>query len=153
MAETPRARLNAYVFATVADIASLARPSRVRYRSLNSPSDSTRSKASASWAAGDGTSDRPFDTSGAICPDSADFGVGAPPDQATHRGFVRCFLRGAVCLEKRVSVLALPKRWVVERSFAWLEKCRRLWKNCARKLNASLQMVVIAFAALILRRP
>ncbi len=22
----------------------------------------------------------------------------------------------------------LPKRWVVERSFAWLEKCRRLWK-------------------------
>ena len=24
----------------------------------------------------------------------------------------------------------LPKRWVVERSFAWLEKCRRLWKNC-----------------------
>jgi transposase len=24
----------------------------------------------------------------------------------------------------------IPKRWVVERSFAWLEKCRRLWKNC-----------------------
>lgn len=24
----------------------------------------------------------------------------------------------------------LPKRWVVERSFGWLEKCRRLWKNC-----------------------
>jgi transposase len=22
----------------------------------------------------------------------------------------------------------LPQRWVVERSFAWLEKCRRLWK-------------------------
>ena len=31
----------------------------------------------------------------------------------------------------------LPKRWVVERSFAWLEKCRRLWKNCERKLNTS----------------
>ncbi|MEL6723363.1 MAG: IS5 family transposase, partial [Pseudomonadota bacterium] len=28
----------------------------------------------------------------------------------------------------------IPKRWVVERSFAWLEKCRRLWKNCERKL-------------------
>jgi transposase len=27
---------------------------------------------------------------------------------------------------------ALPKRWIVERSFAWLEKCRRLWKNCER---------------------
>ena len=46
----------------------------------------------------------------------------------------------------------LPQRWVVERSFGWLEKCRRLWKNCERKLNTSLQMVVLAFAALILRR-
>ena len=48
--------------------------------------------------------------------------------------------------------VALPKRWVVERSFAWLEKRRRLWKNCERKLNTSLQMVVLAFAALILKR-
>lgn len=46
----------------------------------------------------------------------------------------------------------LPRRWVVERSFAWLEKCRRLWKNCERKLNTSLQMVVLAFAVLLLRR-
>jgi len=28
------------------------------------------------------------------------------------------------------SFAVLPKRWVVEKSFAWLEKCRRLWKNC-----------------------
>ncbi len=48
--------------------------------------------------------------------------------------------------------VVLPKRWVVERSFAWLEKCRRLWKNCERKLNTSLQMVVLAFAVLILKR-
>ncbi|WP_425385046.1 IS5 family transposase [Wolbachia endosymbiont (group B) of Schoenobius gigantella] len=46
----------------------------------------------------------------------------------------------------------LPKRWVVERSFAWLEKCRRLWKNCERKLNTSLQMVGLAFTALLLKR-
>lgn len=46
----------------------------------------------------------------------------------------------------------LPKRWVVERDFGWLEKCRRLWKNCERKLNTSLQMVVLAFVALLLRR-
>lgn len=26
----------------------------------------------------------------------------------------------------------IPKRWVVERSFAWLDKNRRLWKNCER---------------------
>lgn len=46
----------------------------------------------------------------------------------------------------------IPKRWVVERSFAWLEKCRRLWKNCERKLNSSLQMTVLAFLVLLLRR-
>ena len=46
----------------------------------------------------------------------------------------------------------IPKRWVVERSFAWLEKCRRLWKNCERKLNTSLNMVALAFIALFLKR-
>ncbi|WP_145971873.1 IS5 family transposase [Wolbachia endosymbiont of Cimex lectularius] len=44
--------------------------------------------------------------------------------------------------------VVLPKRWVVERSFAWLEKCRRLWKNCERKLNTSLQMIVLSFISL-----
>lgn len=46
----------------------------------------------------------------------------------------------------------IPKRWVVERSFAWLEKCRRLWKNCERKLNASKHMAVLAFTILLLKR-
>jgi transposase len=46
----------------------------------------------------------------------------------------------------------IPKRWVVERSFAWLEKCRRLWKNTERKLNTSLQFVVLAFLVLLLKR-
>ena len=46
----------------------------------------------------------------------------------------------------------LPQRWVVERSFGWLEKCRRLWKNCERKLNTSLQLVHLAFLVLLLRR-
>lgn len=46
----------------------------------------------------------------------------------------------------------IPKRWVVERSFAWLEKNRRLWKNCERHLNTSLQFIHLAFLALLLRR-
>jgi len=46
----------------------------------------------------------------------------------------------------------IPKRWVVERSFAWLEKCRRLWKNCERKLSTSRQMIILAFVSLLLRR-
>lgn len=46
----------------------------------------------------------------------------------------------------------LPKRWIVERSFGWLDKCRRLWKNCERKLQNSFQMVTIAFIRIILKR-
>ncbi|STZ01911.1 Uncharacterised protein [Moraxella equi] len=45
----------------------------------------------------------------------------------------------------------IPKRWVVERSFAWLEKNRRLWKNCERCLKTSLQFVNLAFIALLKR--
>ena len=46
----------------------------------------------------------------------------------------------------------MPKRWVVERSFAWLEKNRRLWKNCERELNTSLQFICLAFLGLLLKR-
>jgi len=46
----------------------------------------------------------------------------------------------------------IPKRWVVERSFAWLDKNRRLWKNCERLLNTSLQFVHLAFLAVMLKK-
>ena len=46
----------------------------------------------------------------------------------------------------------IPKRWVVERSFSWLDKNRRLSKNCERKLDTSLQFIHLAFLALLLRR-
>lgn len=46
----------------------------------------------------------------------------------------------------------IPQRWVVERSFGWLEKCRRLWKNCERKLSTSLQMMNLAFLKIMLKR-
>ena len=46
----------------------------------------------------------------------------------------------------------MPNRWIVERCFAWLGKNRRLWKNCERWLNTSLQFVHLAFLVLLLRR-
>ena len=46
----------------------------------------------------------------------------------------------------------LPKRWIVERTFGWLDKCRRLWKNCERLLHNSLQMITLAFTRLLLAR-
>jgi len=48
--------------------------------------------------------------------------------------------------------VVIPKRWVVERTNAWLEKFRRLWKNCERKIHTSVQMTVFAFISLLLRR-
>jgi transposase len=47
---------------------------------------------------------------------------------------------------------ARPKRWIVERRFAWLEKSRRLWKNCERLLNTRLQFIHLVFLALVLKR-
>ncbi|WP_244590796.1 transposase, partial [Xenorhabdus hominickii] len=46
----------------------------------------------------------------------------------------------------------IPNPWIVERSFAWLDKCRRLWKNCERYLNTRLQFVNLAFLVLLLCR-
>jgi transposase len=68
---------------------------------------------------------------------------------------VREILGASVEIAKRNELhtfAAIPKRWVVERSFGWLEKCRRLWKNCERKLNTSLHMAVLAFLVLLLKR-
>ena len=68
---------------------------------------------------------------------------------------VKGLIGGAVEVVKRNELhkfVVLPKRWIVERSFAWLEDNRLLWKNCERKLHNSLQAVKFAFIALLLRR-
>ena len=46
----------------------------------------------------------------------------------------------------------IPKRWIVERTFGWLDKCRRLWKNCERLIVNTLNMVKLAFLSVLLRR-
>lgn len=46
----------------------------------------------------------------------------------------------------------VPKRWIVERSNAWMEKCRLLWKNCESKLTTSVAEIKLCFIRLILRR-
>ena len=48
--------------------------------------------------------------------------------------------------------VVMPKRWIVERSFGWLDKCRRLWKNCERFIETTLNMVKLAFISVILKR-
>ena len=46
----------------------------------------------------------------------------------------------------------LLKRWVVERTFGWLDKYRRFWKNCKRKLYNTSQLMNLAFLRLMLKR-
>ena len=46
----------------------------------------------------------------------------------------------------------ISKRWIVERSCGWLDKCRLLWKNCERKLSSTLAFVKFAFLSVLLRR-
>jgi len=46
----------------------------------------------------------------------------------------------------------MPQRWIVERSFAWIEQSRRLWKNTERQINTSLQFIHLAFLNLLLKR-
>ena len=46
----------------------------------------------------------------------------------------------------------IPQRWVVERSLSWLEKCRRLWKNCERLVTSSIGMMQLVFIRILLKR-
>ena len=59
--------------------------------------------------------------------------VVAPP--AAKRGFV-----------------LLPRRWVVERSFAWTARCRRLARDHERLPETLAGFHFVAFAGLMLRR-
>jgi transposase len=45
-----------------------------------------------------------------------------------------------------------PRRWVVERTFAWMHRCRRLTRQYEQTPLAHEAMVVISQLALILRR-
>jgi transposase len=46
----------------------------------------------------------------------------------------------------------LPRRWVVERTFAWLGRCRRLSKDYEYHIETSEAMIYWAMSRLMLRR-
>lgn len=43
-------------------------------------------------------------------------------------------------------------RWISERTFAWLDKCRRLSKNYEVKPRSTKSMIVVSFVRLLVRR-
>lgn len=46
----------------------------------------------------------------------------------------------------------LPRRWVVERTFAWLGRCRRLAKDWERSIESSTAWTIIASIRMLTRR-
>ncbi|CAN5298302.1 hypothetical protein BH18ACT10_BH18ACT10_15860 [soil metagenome] len=46
----------------------------------------------------------------------------------------------------------LPKRWIVERTFGWLRRDRRLAKDYERKVQTSETLIEVAMIRLMLRR-
>lgn len=74
---------------------------------------------------------------------------------ATFANIIKLITGAEVEVVKRNELhnfMVIPKRWVVERTFGWLDKYRRLWKNCERKLHNTYQMVTIAFIRLLVKR-
>ena len=80
-------------------------------------------------------------------------------DQGYKRMFVEWVNQYLSCAVEVVEKAAgqagfalLPKRWVVERTFAWLTQCRRLGKDYERLPASSEAMIYIAMIRLMVRR-
>ncbi len=53
---------------------------------------------------------------------------------------------------EQIGFSVLPRRWVVERTFSWLGKQRRLSKDYEERPASSVAFIQIALSALMLRR-
>jgi transposase len=98
---------------------------------------------------------------------SAEDGDGQNADHAARRR--RCWLSGeataaAVKAEAGIPLeivkrsdtaqcfYVLPKRWIVERTFGWLGRCRRLAKDFENLTRTHAAFVILAMIRIMLRR-
>lgn len=54
--------------------------------------------------------------------------------------------------DSRAGFQVLPRRWVVERTFGWMTRWRRLVRDYEQRLDVSEAMILIAMAGILLRR-
>jgi len=80
--------------------------------------------------------------------DQGDTGAQAAEDAAAHG--IR--LEVVRLPEAKRGFVLLPRRWVVERSFAWLARCRRLARDYERLAATLRGLHFVAFARLLLAR-
>jgi transposase len=55
-------------------------------------------------------------------------------------------------LRKQVGFIVLPKRWIVERTFGWFNRSRRLSKDYERTIASSEGFIKLAMIRLMIRR-
>ena len=55
-------------------------------------------------------------------------------------------------LPNQKGFMVLPKRWVVERSFGWIARCRRLLRNFERLEKVLTGLHMVAFVGVMLRQ-
>ena len=63
----------------------------------------------------------------------------------------RFVLQPVLRCDDQKGFVVLPRRWVVERTFAWLTQCRRLGKDYEVLTASSEAMIYIALTRLMLR--
>lgn len=88
-----------------------------------------------------------------LCKLFADGGYQGP---AFREGAAKAMTHLEVEIVKRSDVAAgfvvLPRRWVVERTFAWLNRCRRLAKDWENRTRNALALLKLASVRLMLRK-
>ena len=70
-------------------------------------------------------------------------------DKAEFENFVIEIIRR---IEHEPGFKALPRRWVVERTFGWMTRWRRLVRDYKQRIDVSEAMIHVAMGSLLLRR-
>jgi transposase len=68
-------------------------------------------------------------------------------DKAAFEDFVIEIVRR---IEREPGFKVLPRRWVVERTFAWMMRWRRLVRDYERRIDVSKAMIHVALGSLLL---
>lgn len=70
-------------------------------------------------------------------------------DKASYLDFVVKIIRRG---DQQQGFKILPRRWVVERTFGWMIRWRRLVRNYEKRIDVSQAMILVAMGGNLLRR-
>ncbi len=70
-------------------------------------------------------------------------------DKASYLGFIVEIIRRS---DDQKGFKVLPRRWVVERTFGWMIRWRRLVRDYEQRIDVSQAMILVAMGGIMLRR-